>query len=76
MVHFDIKGDNILLETMPGISEADFWSPPSSSPPFRVVFADFGESVVFSDLNAGTTLRQVSLQLLSTQNTRGHNKSF
>ena len=57
VVHFDIKSDNILLEPLPGVSEADFWSPPGCSLPFRIVFADFGESVVFTDLNAGTTLR-------------------
>lgn len=59
-MHFDIKGDNILLEPLPGVSEVDFWSPPSSQPPFRVVLADFGESVAFADLDAGMTLRQGS----------------
>ena len=33
MVHFDIKGDNILLEMLPGMSEQDFWLPPAASHP-------------------------------------------
>lgn len=57
VVHFDIKGDNVLLEALPGVSEHEFWAPSSSRLPFRVVFADFGESTVFADINAGTTLR-------------------
>ena len=44
VIHFDLKCDNILLEPLPGRSEAEFWAPPSSTPPFRVVLADFGES--------------------------------
>ena len=57
MVHFDIKGDNILLEPLPGCSERDFWSPPTEEPPFRVLLADFGESRIFSALDADTTVR-------------------
>jgi len=60
VVHFDLKGDNILLEQLPGCSEEDFWAPMSSRPPFNVVLADFGESKVFSALDADTTVRCVS----------------
>ena len=66
MVHFDIKGDNILLEPLPGCSERDFWSPPTEAPPFKVLLADFGESRIFSALDADTTVRcgcRLSLQL-------------
>ena len=29
------KCDNILLEALPGVSESDFWAPPSDCPPFQ-----------------------------------------
>ena len=57
MVHFDLRGDNILLEQLPGCSEEEFWAPLTSRPPFNVVLADFGESKMFSALDAGTTVR-------------------
>jgi hypothetical protein len=38
----------LLLEPLPGISEADFWAPREPVPPFRVVLADFGESKLFT----------------------------
>ena len=44
VIHFDLKCDNILLESLPGVSEAEFWAPKTATPPFRVVLADFGES--------------------------------
>ncbi len=44
VIHFDLKCDNILLEPLPGYSEAEFWAPSSAKPPFKVVLADFGES--------------------------------
>ena len=51
------KCDNILLEALPGVSESDFWAPPSDSPPFRVVLADFGESRRFGSRDAAATIR-------------------
>ena len=51
------KCDNILLEALPGVSESDFWAPPSDCPPFRVVLADFGESRRFGSKNAAATIR-------------------
>jgi serine/threonine protein kinase len=57
VVHFDLKGDNILLEPLPGCSEDDFWAPTSSRLPFNVVLADFGESKIFSALDADITVR-------------------
>jgi len=53
VIHFDLKCDNILLEPLPGHSEAEFWAPSSAIPPFKVVLADFGESKL-ADGNAGT----------------------
>jgi serine/threonine protein kinase len=52
VIHFDLKCDNILLEPLPGRSEAEFWSPSSATPPFKVVLADFGESKL-ADGNVG-----------------------
>ena len=52
VIHFDLKCDNILLEPLPGHSEAEFWAPSSAKPPFKVVLADFGESKL-ADGNAG-----------------------
>ncbi|KAL4536328.1 hypothetical protein Ndes2526A_g05859 [Nannochloris sp. 'desiccata'] len=53
VIHFDLKCDNILLEPLPGRSEAEFWAPSSATPPFKVVLADFGESKL-ADGNVGT----------------------
>lgn len=62
VVHFDIKSDNILLNPMDGVSDDAFWrgttsggrlrsllkkSGSQSQLAFRVVLADFGESVFF-----------------------------
>ena len=62
VVHFDIKCDNILLNPLEGVSEEAFWrgttsgnrllsllkkSGGQSQLAFRVVLADFGESVFF-----------------------------
>jgi len=48
VVHFDLKGDNILLEKLPGAEEEEFWRPDTDQPAFRVVLADFGDSCDFS----------------------------
>jgi len=48
VVHFDLKGHNILLEKLPGAKEEEFWQPSTDRPPFRVVLADFGDSCDFS----------------------------
>lgn len=64
VVHYDLKADNVLLEPLPAARgprpgpgpdpnpnpdpAADLWAPPSERPPFRVVLADFGESVMFA----------------------------
>ena len=47
VVHFDLKGHNILLEKLPGAKEEEFWQPSTDRPPFRVVLADFGDSCDF-----------------------------
>lgn len=48
ILHFDLKCDNVLLEPLPGVAEAEFWAPQEAEPPFRVVLADFGESKLFT----------------------------
>jgi hypothetical protein len=48
VLHFDLKCDNVLLELLPGVADADFWAPSNAAPPFRVVLADFGESKLFT----------------------------
>lgn len=60
MVHYDLKADNVLLEPLPAgrspnlgpdpkpAPAAELWAPPSERPPFRVVLADFGESVMYA----------------------------
>lgn len=53
IIHFDLKCDNILLELLPGRNEAEFWAPTSSTPPFKVVLADFGESKLAEGAAAG-----------------------
>ncbi|KAH3742472.1 protein kinase [Pelomyxa schiedti] len=55
--HYDIKCDNILLNPLPGVSEEEFWSPPSSQPTFSVCFADFGEAKLYGNELEGYTLR-------------------
>ena len=47
-VHYDIKGDNILVDPHKGALEDDM-SPQTEQPPFSVVLADFGESKTFPD---------------------------
>ena len=53
VVHFDLKCDNIFLQARPGITEQDFWSPPSEEPQFEVVLGDFGDSHDLSQSEAG-----------------------
>lgn len=62
VVHYDLKADNVLLEPLPAAPgprpgpdpkptldpTANLWALPSERPPFRVVLADFGESVMFA----------------------------
>ena len=57
VVHFDLKGHNILLEKLPGAKEEEFWQPSTDEPPFRVVLADFGDSCDFSLCNEQLTTR-------------------
>lgn len=46
IVHFDIKCDNFLLAPLPGVADGEVWDPPGDGPLFRVVLADFGESIL------------------------------
>lgn len=54
VAHFDLKGDNVLLEAAPGCGEDSFWRPGDPRPPFRVVLADFGESCLLPHRDALT----------------------
>ena len=57
VVHFDLKPQNVFLEPLAGVSERDFWSPPTEAPTFRVVLADFGESKMWGGEGGGSTTR-------------------
>ena len=57
MVHYDLKGDNVLLEPLADTSDAEFASPPSAVPPFRVVLADFGEAKAYGCAASANTVR-------------------
>ena len=48
-VHYDIKGDNILVDPHKGTGLEEIMSPQTDQPPFSVVLADFGESKIFPD---------------------------
>ena len=63
VVHFDLKCDNVLLEPLTGASDAEFWRPGSSRPPFRVVLADFGESRMYASADDAVTVRCVLTHL-------------
>jgi hypothetical protein len=47
LVHYDIKGDNVLIQPLPGVSDTELFNPSSATPPFTCVMADFGESKLF-----------------------------
>jgi serine/threonine protein kinase len=47
LVHYDMKGDNVLVQPLPGVSDAELFNPCSATPPFTLVVADFGESKLF-----------------------------
>ena len=55
IVHFDLKADNLLLLPAPGVSEAEFWAPTTTTPPFTCVVADFGESKLYPALHTKMT---------------------
>lgn len=44
VVHYDIKADNILLQPHPDVGDDALTRPPTATPPFDLVLADFGES--------------------------------
>eukprot|EP00736_Rhodelphis_marinus_P013655 Rmarinus@m.14128 len=61
IVHFDYKCENILLaeaagdETADGSGSTHFWVPTESTPCFRVVVGDFGESKMFCSSDGSVT---------------------
>ena len=61
VVHFDLKCDNILLDTKPDITDQEFYQPTTSRLPCTVVLADIGESCDFklSDCKFSTRCRPV-----------------
>ncbi|DBA77935.1 TPA: hypothetical protein ACH3X2_008356 [Trebouxia sp. C0005] len=63
VVHFDLKGHNILLEKLPCAKEEDFWQPSTDQPPFKVVLADFGDSCDFSLSDEQLTARSLGTEI-------------
>ncbi|KAK9804065.1 hypothetical protein WJX73_001140 [Symbiochloris irregularis] len=58
VVHFDLKCDNVLLEPLPGRSEADVWAcSPRDPPPFRCLLGDFGVSRQYASAAQAFTVR-------------------
>ena len=57
LVHFDIKGENVLLESLTGAEEDTVWSCPPDQPPFKCVLADFGVSRQYASAAAAFTVR-------------------
>ena len=70
VVHFDLKSDNVLIEPLPGVSNAELWHPAAahldgqSRLPFHCVLTDFGDAKVLRQAGAqmqglrGTSLEQ------------------
>lgn len=80
LVHFDLKCDNIMLEALPGHSEAEVWScSPHKSPPFNCLLGDFGVSRQYASAAQAFTVRclhtlmQVLHSVLSIFNSCLHN---
>lgn len=74
VVHYDLKCDNILLESLDSAGlESEFWTPrwppedPSKPLPFRICIADFGQSKVSSPCQF-PLLRFVPLAPFTTTN--------
>ncbi|CAD7701306.1 unnamed protein product [Ostreobium quekettii] len=57
IVHFDIKCSNVLLDPVPGVSEAEFWAPKYDRLPFGVILADFGEARCYKGKDVDWTVR-------------------
>ena len=70
IIHFDLKGENVLLEPRPGVSDAQLFSPGPHAPqqhtqqqqqdyslPFDTHLADFGESVEYGSPEGAFTQR-------------------
>lgn len=66
VVHFDLKPQNIYLEPLPGVSDSDFWNPPTDEPPFRVVVGDFGESKMFPPDSSNHTMRPLGTDFMKS----------
>jgi hypothetical protein len=57
VVHFDLKLQNVFLEPLAGVTDRDFWMPPTETPTFRIVLGDFGESKMWAGEAGGSTTR-------------------
>lgn len=57
VVHFDLKCANVLLDPLPGVRDAELWSPSCAAPPFSIVLADFGEARAYQSAAAAFTSR-------------------
>jgi serine/threonine protein kinase len=60
VVHFDLKGANVLVEPLEGVRDSQLYGappPPPCQPLFRVVIADFGEAQSYSSTEKAYTVR-------------------
>lgn len=57
IVHFDLKGSNVLVDPLPGVSDTELWGPKGSEPPFTAVLADFGEAREYRSRDEAFTAR-------------------
>ena len=63
VVHFDLKGSNVLIDPNHGVKDSELWSnlaPSQSSalnPPFQAVLADFGEARSYRNAEEAFTVR-------------------
>ena len=66
VVHFDLKPQNIYLESLPGTTDTEFWAPPTETPTFRIVIGDFGESKMFPPDSTNHTLRPLGTDFMKS----------
>jgi serine/threonine protein kinase len=66
IVHYDIKGDNLLLDTDACTSSNDSSSSSASQLPFDIVLADFGDALMFDAGDSAFAQRHRGTELFSS----------